>query len=127
MENFIICTLHYSLGDVASCWKQVVELNHWLFWRLPMLVLSSLIGTVISKRIRVLGLAFKVVTKVIRDLPAIRVSKDPLEGETVLQILNPTMYNGPIACYLGRLACSGEESFEQMTDCCKLPVALMSY
>ncbi len=76
---------HYGLPEVASYWRQVVDINEWQQNRLVETVVQSMFNSVVDKKIAVLGFAFKADTGDTRESPAITVVKGLLaEGADVV-------------------------------------------
>ena len=100
--NLVYLCRHYGLEEVAAYWEQVVTLNTWQQHRIARLVITKLFGTVSSKRIGLLGFAFKADTNDTRESPAIRICRDLLEEGAILQILDPKVSEGQMARDLGQ-------------------------
>ena len=70
---------YFGLNEVANFWEGVVLLNKWHQHRITRLIIKKLLGTVIGKKIVILGFAFKANTNDTRESPAINICKDLLE------------------------------------------------
>jgi UDPglucose 6-dehydrogenase len=105
--NQVVLCGHYGLHEVAAYWQQVVRLNTWQQHRISRLVVRRLLGTVSSKRIAVLGFAFKADTNDTRETPAIRICRDLLEEGAQLAIFDPKVSAEQIAADLGVEALAG--------------------
>ncbi len=87
--NLVYLCRHFGLPEVADYWQKVVTLNTWQQDRIARLVVKKLFGTVTSKKIALLGFAFKADTNDTREAPAIRIAKDLLEEGACLAIYDP--------------------------------------
>ena len=94
---------YFGLPEVGSYWEQVVGLNNCQQNRISGLLLQRLFGTVIGKRLAILGFAFKANTNDTRESPAIRISLDLLEEGAQLAIHDPKVSSDQIALDLGTL------------------------
>ena len=79
--NLIYISNHYGLKDVSKFWEQVIKINDWQQNRISHLVVQKLFGTISSKKIAILGFAFKANTNDSRESPAIQICKNLLEEE----------------------------------------------
>jgi len=95
--NLVYLCRHFGLPEVADYWEQVVTLNTWQQHRIARLVVQKLFGTVIGKRLAVLGFAFKADTNDTREAPAIRICRDLLEEGAQLAIHDPKVNPEQIA------------------------------
>ena len=87
--NMIYLCRFYGLEQVANYWEQVVILNEWQKKRISRLIIETFFGTVTSKKIVILGFAFKSNTNDTRESPAIAISKELLENGANLYIHDP--------------------------------------
>ena len=87
--NLVYLCRHYGLDSVANYWEQVLVVNSWQKNRISNLVVQKLFGTVTSKKILLLGFAFKADTNDTRESPAIEISKNLLENGAHLSISDP--------------------------------------
>ncbi|MED6194415.1 UDP-glucose 6-dehydrogenase 1 [Stylosanthes scabra] len=78
-----------GLPEVANYWKQVVKVNDYQKSRFVNRVVSSMFNTVSSKKIAILGFAFKKDTGDTREAPAIDVCKGLLGDKARLSIFDP--------------------------------------
>ena len=81
---------------MANYWEQVLVVNSWQKNRISNLVVQKLFGTVTSKKILLLGFAFKANTNDTRESPAIEISKNLLENGAHLSISDPKVTNKQI-------------------------------
>jgi UDPglucose 6-dehydrogenase len=88
---------YYGLNEVATYWQNVVDLNTWQQHRISRLVVHKLFGTVSTKRIAVLGFAFKANTNDTRESPSIRICTDLLEEGAQLAVFDPQVSYSQIA------------------------------
>ena len=95
--NIIYLSRHYGLEEVANYWEQVILLNQWQKKRISNLVIETFFGTVTSKKIAILGFAFKSNTNDIRESPAISVSRELLENGAKLTIHDPKVSESKIS------------------------------
>ncbi|XP_020221450.1 UDP-glucose 6-dehydrogenase 1 [Cajanus cajan] len=78
-----------ALPEVANYWKQVIKVNDYQKTRFVNRVVSSMFNTISSKKIAVLGFAFKKDTGDTRETPAIDVCKGLLGDKAKLCIYDP--------------------------------------
>ncbi|KAK7317947.1 hypothetical protein RJT34_02593 [Clitoria ternatea] len=78
-----------GLPEVANYWKQVIKVNDYQKTRFVNRVVSSMFNTVASKKIAILGFAFKKDTGDTRETPAIDVCKGLLGDKARLSIYDP--------------------------------------
>jgi len=95
--NLVYLCGYYGLHEVAAYWQSVVELNGWQQHRIARLVVQRLFGTLMEKRIAVLGFSFKANTNDTREAPAIRICKDLLDEGAQLAIYDPKVSASQIA------------------------------
>ena len=94
--NLVYLCRHYALDSVANYWEQVLVVNSWQKNRISNLVVQKLFGTVTSKKILLLGFAFKANTNDTRESPAIEISKNLLENGAHLSISDHKVTNKQI-------------------------------
>ena len=94
--NLVYLCRNYGLESVANYWEQVLVVNSWQKNRISNLVVQKLFGTVTSKKILLLGFAFKANTNDTRESPAIEISKNLLENGAHLSISDPKVTNKQI-------------------------------
>ncbi len=87
--NLVYLSEYFGLPEVASFWEAVVKLNNWHQHRISQLIVKKLFGTVSSKKISILGFAFKSNTNDTRESAAITICKDLLEEGAILKIYDP--------------------------------------
>tara|TARA_S200000501_G_scaffold375341_1_gene427107 strand:+ start:2750 stop:4102 length:1353 start_codon:yes stop_codon:yes gene_type:complete len=87
--NMIYLFRYYGLEEAANYWEQVVSLNVWQKYRITKLIIESFFGTVSSKKLVILGFAFKSNTNDTRESPAIAIAKELLENGANLYIHDP--------------------------------------
>ena len=87
--NLVYLSRHYGLNEVADFWEVVVDLNNWHQHRISKLVVKKLFGNVTSKKICILGFAFKANTNDTRESAAINICKDLIEEGAILFINDP--------------------------------------
>nr|KYP60380.1 UDP-glucose 6-dehydrogenase [Cajanus cajan] len=78
-----------GLPEVAEYWKQVIKINDYQKSRFVNRVVSSMFNTVATKKIAILGFAFKKDTGDTRETPAIDVCKGLLGDKARLSIYDP--------------------------------------
>uniref|UniRef100_A0A2C9M1W1 UDP-glucose 6-dehydrogenase n=1 Tax=Biomphalaria glabrata TaxID=6526 RepID=A0A2C9M1W1_BIOGL len=78
-----------NLPEVAAYWQQVIDINDYQRKRFTKRIVDSLFNTVTSKRIAILGFAFKKDTGDTRESAAIYVSKYLLEEGANIRIYDP--------------------------------------
>ncbi len=99
--NLVYLCRHFGLPEVADYWQNVVTINNWQQTRIARLVVNKLFGTVTSKKLALLGFAFKANTNDTREAPAISIAKDLLEEGAELAIYDPKVDANQIALDLG--------------------------
>ena len=87
--NLVYIANHYGLKEVASYWQKVVDINNWQTKRVSSLIVEKLFGTISSKKIALLGYAFKANTNDSRESAAITVSKELLNEGGNICIYDP--------------------------------------
>ena len=87
--NLVYLSTYFGLPEVANYWKGVVTLNDWHQSRISKLIVKKLFGTITSKKICILGFAFKANTNDTRESSAINICKDLLEEGAILYIHDP--------------------------------------
>ena len=87
--NLVYLSNYFGLNAVADYWEQVIKLNDWQTERISRLVVQKLFGTISSKRIVILGFAFKANTNDIRESAAIRIVNDLIENGAHIIINDP--------------------------------------
>ncbi len=78
--NLVYLCKYYGLKEVANYWEQVILLNEWQKTRISKLIVDTFFGTVTSKKIVILGFAFKSNTDDTRYSPAISIVNDLMEN-----------------------------------------------
>jgi UDPglucose 6-dehydrogenase len=87
--NLVYLCRYYGLHEVADYWESVVKINVYQQKRFVFNMLSAMFNTLSSKRICLLGFAFKANTGDTRESPALFVSKRLLEENAELVITDP--------------------------------------
>lgn len=87
--NLVYLCEYFGLPEVANYWRQVVTMNDYQKHRFARRIVTSLFGTVSSKKIAILGFAFKKDTNDTRESSAIYVCRDLLEERASLAIYDP--------------------------------------
>ena len=87
--NLVYLCEHFGLPEVASYWRNVIEINDWQKRRFSTKIINSLFNTVSGKRIAFLGFAFKKDTNDTRESAAIYIGRDLLDEEAHLSIYDP--------------------------------------
>ena len=83
--NLIYLSCFYKLPEVAEYWEKVLEINNWQQNRIVEKIVSTLFGTLNGKKIAILGFSFKANTNDTRNSPAIKICRDLLAKELILQ------------------------------------------
>ncbi len=99
--NLVYLSRHFGLDEVANFWEVVVDLNNWHQHRISRLVVQNLFGNVTSKKICILGFAFKANTNDTRESAAINICKDLIEEGANLFIHDPKVIPEQISKDLG--------------------------
>ncbi|XP_028753786.1 UDP-glucose 6-dehydrogenase 1-like [Neltuma alba] len=87
--NLVYIAESNGLAEVASYWKQVIQMNDYQKDRFVKRVVSSMFNTISGKKIAVLGFAFKKDTSDTRKTPAIDVCKGLMGDDACLSIYDP--------------------------------------
>lgn len=87
--NLVYLAESLNLPEVAAYWRQVVVMNDWQERRFSMRIIRSLFNTVTSKKIAILGFAFKKNTGDTRESASIYVSQHLLDEGALLHIYDP--------------------------------------
>ena len=95
--NMIYLCRYYGLVEVADYWEQVILLNEWQKKRISKLIIETFFGTVSSKKLTLLGFAFKSNTNDTRESPAITIAKELLENGADLCIHDPQVSESQIS------------------------------
>ena len=92
--NLVYLSSYFGLSEVANYWESVVKLNDWHQKRISKLIVKKLFGTITSKKICILGFAFKANTNDTRESSAIKICKDLLEeGQYYLFMIQKLVQN----------------------------------
>lgn len=78
-----------GLPEVAEYWKQVIKINDYQKSRFVNRIVASMFNTISTKKIAILGFAFKKDTGDTRETPAIDVCKGLLGDKAMLSIYDP--------------------------------------
>jgi len=89
IANLIYLCEYYNLEEVARYWQSVLDINVWQKIRIVNLIVNKLFGNLSSKKIAILGFAFKANTNDTRNSPAIEICKGLLEEGAKLNIFDP--------------------------------------
>ena len=100
--NLVYLSSYFGLSEVANYWESVVKLNYWHQNRISRLIVNKLFGTITSKKICILGFAFKSNTNDTRESSAIKICKDLLEEGAILFIHDPKVNERQIEIDLGK-------------------------
>ena len=106
-----ICKL-YDLNEVANYWKEVLKINNWQQNRLTNIIVKKLFGTLINKKIGILGFAFKANTNDTRESPAINICSNLLLEGAKLSIYDPKVKFQEISNSLKELKNAKNDSFK---------------
>ena len=97
ISNLVYISNHYGLFEVASYWQKVLDINSWQQKRFVELVVEKMFGTISSKKIAILGFAFKANTNDTRESPAIYICRKLLEEGALLNIYDPKVCSTQIS------------------------------
>ena len=95
--NIVYLYSYYGLTNEADYWEQVIFLNEWQKKRISKLIIETFFGTVSSKKIAILGFAFKSNTNDTRYSPAITIANSLLENGAHLFIHDPQVSENQVA------------------------------
>jgi len=122
--NLVYLSSYFGLTEVANYWESVVQLNDWHQKRISKLIVKKLFGTITSKKICILGFAFKANTNDTRESSAIKICKDLLEEGAILFIHDPKVTPKQIEDDLGKKEISKKFDLNQLYS---LPEGNWSY
>ena len=94
--NLVYLSRFYGLNEVADYWEQVLMLNNWQRKRISKIIVQKLFGSVSSKKIVLLGFAFKPNTNDIRESAAIYIANDLMDNGAEVVIHDPKVSNNEI-------------------------------
>lgn len=87
--NLVYLSESLGLQPVAEYWRGVLAMNDWSKARFAQKIVSTMFNTITSKRVAVLGFAFKKDTGDTRESPAITLCRSFLEDNALLSIYDP--------------------------------------
>ena len=87
--NLVYIAENYGLTEVADYWRQVIILNDYQQTRFVQNMIKSMFNTLATKRVAVLGFAFKADTGDTRESPAISITHQLLEEQATVVISDP--------------------------------------
>ncbi len=87
--NLVYLSRHYGLTEVADFWHQVIKINDYQKNRFTRCIINELNGTIKSKKISVLGWAFKKDTNDSRESASIYVTDNLLNEGAEVYIYDP--------------------------------------
>lgn len=119
--NLVYLCEHFGLPEVAAYWDQVIKMNDWQKSRFSQKIVSTLFNTVTSKRIALLGFAFKKDTNDTRETAAMYVGRDLLEEQAILAIHDPKVPSEQIFKDLKQPATDAEGNPNPHVDICEDP------
>lgn len=92
---------HFHLGEVASYWRSVLDMNAYQKSRFSRKVIDSLFRNIRGKRLAIFGFAFKEDTNDTRESPAIDICRDFLDECAHLAFYDPKVSPQQICADLG--------------------------
>ena len=101
IANLIYLCEFYNLEQVAKYWQGVLDINNWQKTRIVNLIVNKLFGNLSSKKIVILGFAFKANTNDTRNSSSIEICQGLLEEGAKLSIFDPKVDAEKISLYLG--------------------------
>jgi len=87
--NLVYLCRSYGLDEVADYWEGVVKINEYQQNRFMMTMLKAMFNTLASKKICLLGFAFKANTGDTRESPALFIARQLLEEKAEVVISDP--------------------------------------
>ena len=87
--NLVYLCNYFGLKEVGDYWQGVIKINEWQQERIYKIIVDKLFGNLSSKKIAILGFAFKSETNDTRESPAISISKKLLSEGAFLKIHDP--------------------------------------
>ena len=96
ISNLVYISNHYGLSEVAEYWQKVLDINLWQQKRFVELIVKQMFGTISSKKIAILGFAFKSNTNDTRESPAIYICRKLIEEGAILTIYDPKVSQNQI-------------------------------
>ena len=100
--NLVYLAEYFGLPEVANFWEEVVHINKWHQHRISKLIVKKLLGTVVGKKICILGFAFKANTNDTRESASINICRDLIEEGALLYIQDPKVSPLQISIDLGK-------------------------
>ncbi|KAJ7199591.1 UDP-glucose/GDP-mannose dehydrogenase [Mycena pura] len=94
--NLVYLSESLHLPEVASYWRQVVEMNEYQKRRFSKRVVDTLFNTITGKQITVLGFAFKADTGDTRESAAITLIRDFLSERAFVNVYDPKVEESQI-------------------------------
>tara|TARA_B100000963_G_scaffold213021_1_gene185662 strand:- start:20288 stop:21700 length:1413 start_codon:yes stop_codon:yes gene_type:complete len=87
--NLVYLSRYYGLNEVADFWYEVIKINNYQKTRFSKKIINELNGTIKSKKIGILGWAFKKDTNDSRESASIYITKDLLEEGAEIYVYDP--------------------------------------
>ncbi len=87
--NLVYISRSYGLNEVADYWEAVIRMNEYQQERFVRTIINEMFHTVVSKKIVLLGFAFKANTGDTRESPGIHVARKLLEERALLVVSDP--------------------------------------
>ena len=100
--NLVYLAEYFGLPEVANFWEEVFHIYKWHQNRISKLIVTKLLGTVVGKKICILGFAFKANTNDTRESASISICKDLIEEGAILFIQDPKVLPSQISLDLGK-------------------------
>jgi UDPglucose 6-dehydrogenase len=115
--NLVYICRHYGLNEAADYWQRVVGINDWQKQRFVRRMSDTMFNTMASKRIAVLGFAFKKDTNDTRASAAIDICAALLAEHAELAIYDPKVTPQAIYAELERATGRGRTELEPHVSC----------
>ncbi|CZS91319.1 related to UDP-glucose 6-dehydrogenase [Rhynchosporium graminicola] len=105
-----------GLEEVAEYWQQVLTINNWQRIRFTRRIIRCLNGTVVGKKLTILGYAFKKGTSDTRESPALECIKSLLEDAPMeIAVYDPYCNPSTVSSEIGKLL--GEDVLRDNGGC----------
>lgn len=124
--NLVYIARSYGLEEVADYWEQVIKLNDYQKRRFAEKIVKTLFNTVSSKKIAILGWAFKKDTNDTRESAAIYVADYLLNEQAELVIFDPKVKEAQIYADLDYLNTRSEYENKQLVTVVNDPYEAMN-
>ncbi len=110
--NLVYLCETYGLQSVAQYWQSVVDMNEFQKDRFTESIVHAMMNTITSKKIAILGFAFKKDTGDARETAAASICKNLMEERALLSVYDPKVIQDDMVRELRNVGCNYETSSE---------------